>query len=94
MKGNTIAQDMPSADIFSYMKLIFVSNNIRGIFFFAKHEKKGRCFFANGSKTVRTKLLCITKKYITLIYIQRLDVWFSQKTKAIYKHYNLKNTKI
>jgi hypothetical protein len=23
-----------------------------GIFFFTKHEKKGRCFFAEGSKTV------------------------------------------
>jgi hypothetical protein len=22
------------------------------IFFFTKHEKKGRCFFAEGSKTV------------------------------------------
>jgi hypothetical protein len=94
MKGNTIAQDMPSADIFSYIKLIFVSSDIRRIFFFAKHEKKGRCVFANNSKMVRMKVSCITKKYITLIYIRKLDVWFSQKTKAIYKHYTLKNTKI
>jgi hypothetical protein len=94
MKGNTITQDMPSVDIFSYIKLISVSSDTRRIFFFAKHEKKGKCFFANGSKMVRTKVSCITKKYITLIYIQKLDVWFSQKTKAIYKHYTLKNTKI
>jgi hypothetical protein len=85
---------MPSADIFSHMKLFFVSSDIRRIFFFVKHEKKGRCFFANTSKTVRTKVSCITKKYITLIYIQKLDVWFLQKTKAIYKHYTLKYTKI
>ena len=94
MKGNTIAQDMLSVDISLYTKIIFVSSDIKRIFFFAKHEKKGRCFFANGSKTVRTKVSCVTKKYITLIYIQKLDVWFSQKIKAIYKHYTLKNTKI
>jgi hypothetical protein len=65
MKGNIIAQDMPSADISSYTKLIFVSNGIRIIFFFTKHEKKGMCFFANSSKTVCSKISCITKKYIT-----------------------------
>jgi hypothetical protein len=94
MKGNTIAQDMPSTNIFSYMKLIFVSSDIRRIFFFAKHEKKEMCFFANKFKTLRMKVSCITKKYISLLYIQKLDVWFSQKTKDIYKHYTLKNTKI
>jgi hypothetical protein len=93
MKGNTIAQDMPSADISSYTKLIFVSSDIRIIFFFAKHEKKGRCFFANSSKMVRTKVSCITKKYITLIYIQKFDVCFLQKTKAIHKHFTFKYTK-
>jgi hypothetical protein len=86
MKGNTIAQGMPSIDISSYTKLIFVSSEIRRIFFFAKHEKKGRCFFANSSKMVCTKISCITKKYITLIYIQKLDVCFLQKTKTIHKH--------
>jgi hypothetical protein len=94
MKDNTIAQDMPSVDIFSHIKLIFISSDIRIIFFFVKHEKKGMCFFANSSKTVRTKVSCITKKYITLIYIQKLDVWFLQKMKTIYKHYTLKYTKI
>jgi hypothetical protein len=73
--------------IFSHKKLIFVSSDIRRIFFFVKHEKKGRCFFANNSKMVRMKVSCITKKYITLIYIQKLDVWFLQKMEAIYKHY-------
>jgi hypothetical protein len=58
----------------------------RGIFFFVKHEKKGRCYFANGSKMVCTKVSCITKKYITLIYMQIVDTWFSQKMKAMNKH--------
>jgi hypothetical protein len=44
------------------------------IFFFATHEKKGRCFFAEGSKMVCIQLLCITKKYIALIYTQIFDV--------------------
>jgi hypothetical protein len=94
MEGNTIAQDMLSVDISLYTKIIFVSSDIKRIFFFAKHEKKGRCFFANSLKTVRMKISCITKKYITLIYIQKLDVCFLQKTKAIHKHYTFKYTKI
>jgi hypothetical protein len=36
--------------------------------FFTKHENKGRCFFAKGSKMVCTQISCIVKKYITLIY--------------------------
>jgi hypothetical protein len=74
MKENTIAQDMPPTDIFSHIKLIFVNSDISRIFFFVKHEKGGKVFFANSSKTGRTKVSCITKKYITLIYIQKLDV--------------------
>jgi hypothetical protein len=35
---------------------------------FTKHEKKGRCFFAEGSKMVCTQISCTAKKYITLIY--------------------------
>jgi hypothetical protein len=81
---------MPSADIFLHRKRIFVGSDVRRILFFVKHEKKGRCFFANSSKTVCTKVSCITKKYITLTNIQKLDVWFLQKTKAIYKLYTLK----
>jgi hypothetical protein len=53
MKRNVIAQDVSSADILYYMKLTFVNSGIRKILFFAKHEKKGRCFFAKGSKMVR-----------------------------------------
>ena len=55
-------------------------DSIMGEFlFFVKHEKKGRCFFANGSKTVHTKVSCITKKYITLTRTRILDVWFLQR---------------
>jgi hypothetical protein len=50
MKGHTIAQDMPSTDIFSHMKLIFVSSDIRRIFFFVKHEKEGKVFFRQQLK--------------------------------------------
>jgi hypothetical protein len=50
MKRNVTAQDMPSTDILYYTKLTFVNSGIRKILFFAKHEKKGRCFFAKGSK--------------------------------------------
>jgi hypothetical protein len=41
---------MLSADISFYTKLIFVSGDIRRIFFFAKHEKKGMCFFRQQLK--------------------------------------------
>jgi hypothetical protein len=50
MKEHTKAQDMPSADIFSHKRLIFISSDIRRIFFFVNNEKKGSCFFASGSK--------------------------------------------
>jgi hypothetical protein len=33
-----------------------------------KHEKKGRCFFDEGSKMVCTQISCIAKKYIILMY--------------------------
>jgi hypothetical protein len=69
--------DMPqhkfSADIIYYTKPTSVTTGIRKIFF-VKHEKKGRCFFAEGSKMVCTQISCITKKYITLVYIQIFDV--------------------
>jgi hypothetical protein len=38
--------------------------------FFMKREKKGRCFFACSSKTVRAKVSRLTKKYITSLNIQ------------------------
>jgi hypothetical protein len=44
MIGNNIAQDMLSVDIFLYMKLMFISSDIRRIF------KKGRCFFRQQLK--------------------------------------------
>jgi hypothetical protein len=86
MKRNFTGQDMPSQDISYHIKLIFISSDIRRTLFFVKHEKKGSYFFSNSSKMVRTKVSCITKKYITLMYIQKLNVQFLQKTKAIYKH--------
>jgi hypothetical protein len=53
MKECVVAQHKPSTDILYYTKLTFINSGIRKILF-AKHEKKGRCFFAKGSKTVRT----------------------------------------
>jgi hypothetical protein len=59
---------------YNLIRKIFVDNNIiqqlcyRRALFFMKHEKKGRCFFAKGSKMVCTQISCITKKYITLKY--------------------------
>jgi hypothetical protein len=94
MKRNVTTQDVPSADILYYMKLTIVNSGIRKILFFAKHEKKGRCFFAKGLKTVCTKVSCITKRYITLMYIQIFDVCFLHKMIAIHKHYIFKHTKI
>jgi hypothetical protein len=77
------AQSTPLADIIVHNRKTFVSNAIiqqSWQFFFAKLEKKGRCFFAEGSKMVCTQISCITKKYITLIYIQMFDV------RLIYKY--------
>jgi hypothetical protein len=54
MKECVVSQHMLSADILYYTKLAFVNSGIRKVLSFAKHEKKGRCFFAEGSKTVRT----------------------------------------
>jgi hypothetical protein len=64
--------DMPQhifpAEITYYIKPTFVATGIRKILF-VKHEKKGRCFFAEGSKMVCTQISCITKKYITYKYL-------------------------
>lgn len=76
MEKNVTAQDVPLADILYYMKLTFINSGIRKILFSAKHERRERVFFAKGSKTVRTKISCIAKRYITLMYIQILDVCF------------------
>jgi hypothetical protein len=68
------------------MKPTFVKSGVRKIFF-AKHEKKGRCFFAKGSKMICTHISCITKIYITLMYIQVLYVCFVHMEATIHKHY-------
>jgi hypothetical protein len=36
----------------NFGKYSFIRLAMEGASFFAKHEKKGRCFFAEGSKTV------------------------------------------
>jgi hypothetical protein len=46
--------------------------------FFLKREKKGRCFFAAGSKMVCTKVPPFINKYITSIYIQIVYKCFLQ----------------
>jgi hypothetical protein len=51
--------------------------------FFMKREKKGRCFFAYGSKMVRTKISRLTKKYITSLNIQIVDKSYLQKQNYI-----------
>jgi hypothetical protein len=38
----------------NFGKHYFIRLAIEGASFFTKHEKKGRCFFAEGSKTVCT----------------------------------------
>jgi hypothetical protein len=50
MKKNTIAQDMPSEDVFSHRKLIFVNSNIRRIFFLRESWKEGKVFFRQQLK--------------------------------------------
>jgi hypothetical protein len=52
--------------------------------FFTKHEKKGRCFFAEGSKTVCEQISRIVKKYITVIYMSRQLFHTSNITKYYY----------
>jgi hypothetical protein len=94
MKECAVAQHIPSAYILYYTKLTFINSGIRKILFFAKHEKKGRYFLPKAEKTVRTKISCITKKYIILMYKQILDVYFLHKATTVHKHYIFKITKI
>jgi hypothetical protein len=56
--------------------------------FFLKCEKKGRCFFASGSKTVCTKVPRITKKYITSTYMQIVYKCFLQNKELCTKTLN------
>jgi hypothetical protein len=53
----------------SFGKYSFIRLAIEGVSFFTKHEKKGRCFFAEGSKMVCVQISRIVKKYITVIYM-------------------------
>jgi hypothetical protein len=74
MKQYAEAQSNPSAITILYARKIYVDINImqqlcyRRVFFFTKHEKKGMCFFAKGSKMVCIQISCIAKKNITLMY--------------------------
>jgi hypothetical protein len=49
-KECAIPQHIPPANISYYTKPTSVNSGIRKKILFAKHEKKGRCFFAKGSK--------------------------------------------
>jgi hypothetical protein len=74
---------MPSTMVFLckvFGKNYTVASAKKGDFFLMR-EKKGRCFFAAGSKTVCTKVSRITKKYITSTYMKIVDNCFLQKQK-------------
>jgi hypothetical protein len=58
-----------------------------------KDEKKGRCFFTSSSKTVCTEVSCITKKYITSIYTNCLQV-FSARLKIMLNNFELAKIKV
>jgi hypothetical protein len=58
-----------------------------------KDEKKGRCFFTGSSKTVCTEVSCITKKYITSIYTNCLQV-FSARLKIMLNNLELAKIKV
>jgi hypothetical protein len=64
-KGSFAYEDgmfLRSKDIFSEAR----------IFFFTKHEKKGRCFFAEGSKTgMYIKFHASQRTKLQKIYIQK-----------------------
>jgi hypothetical protein len=47
------------------------------IFFFTKHEKKGRCFFAKGSKTVCMKFHASQRSELQIIYISDSKIYTS-----------------
>jgi hypothetical protein len=58
-----------------------------------KHGKKGRCFFTSGSKTVCMEVSCITKKYITSVYTNYLQV-FSARLKTMINNFELAKIKV
>jgi hypothetical protein len=83
MKQCAEAQSIPSADIILHNSEIFISDviiqqpwqsmtysvNSGGNFSLRSMKRREGVFFAEGSKMVCTQISCITKKYITLIYI-------------------------
>jgi hypothetical protein len=68
----------------SFGKYSFIRLAIEGVSFFTKYEKKGMCFFAEGSKTVCVQISRIVKKYITVIYMPHELFHTSNITKYSY----------
>jgi hypothetical protein len=58
-----------------------------------KREKKGRCFFARGSRMVRMKVSRSTKKYIPSMNIHIVDNCFLQK-ETTYKNSTVQINKV
>jgi hypothetical protein len=95
MEQRAEAQSIPSADKILHTKEIFVDNDIiqklwhrRGDLFFAKHEKKERCFFAKGSKNgMYTNFMHHKEIYYINIHVEYLmfdsytNTTFPSKTK-------------
>jgi hypothetical protein len=51
--GNTLVKENALRHEANFGKYVFIGLTKGGVSFFTKHEKKGRCFFAEGSKMVR-----------------------------------------
>jgi hypothetical protein len=51
--GNTLVKENVLKHEVNSRKYIFIGLTKGGVSFFMKHEKKGRCFFAEGSKMIR-----------------------------------------
>jgi hypothetical protein len=84
--------DIPTQTSTASIKYHIVASAKKGDFFL-KREKKGRCFFVTGSKTVCTKVPRFTKKYITLIYMQIVYKCFLQNHKLYTKTLNYRKYK-
>jgi hypothetical protein len=58
------------------------------IFFFTKHEKKGRCFFAEGSKTVCIKKFHASQRSeLQIIYILDSKIYTLNITDLLQQSY-------
>jgi hypothetical protein len=51
--GNTLVKENVLRHEANFGKYVFIGLTKGGVSFFTMHEKKGRCFFAEGSKIVR-----------------------------------------